>query len=454
MRLSFLDPLYAQPGPYSSAYLDTSTDVGPDDIEEQRKAVELRWRHLRDQLAAQGADPATVAAMADVVGSDLDLAGRHGQAIFAAGGRLALAAELPDPPARDVARHDPLPDTMPLVLERAPSIPYIAVLVTRGRRQPSPPAGEQAVADRGAGEQAAEDRPLGGEEGRLAGRSGPATRAALASTFIEVTIQPGCWPISKVTPSMSVRRRAPLTSWRRASAQIARELEDMARAEGAEVIAVAGDTWARGDLVNQLPKVLRNRVRFLNADGAAVAGDRRPAAGAEAGQGAAAPGGGAGAGAGAGVGEVESNQPLLGDRLRELFRGRMAARDRAQVEIFLAQRARNPEALEGMAATVAALRRGQARAVLINPPRTPFERVLPGSLWIGPEPTQIALSAEELRSLGVDEPREEPADAALIRAIVGTGAELVVVSRSDVAPADGVGVLLRYTDPATGPQAS
>ncbi|MFH8773687.1 cupredoxin domain-containing protein [Streptomyces sp. NPDC017958] len=110
--------------------------------------------------------------------------------------------------------------------------------------------------------------------------------------------------------------------------------------------------------------------------------------------------------------------------------------------VLFARRTRHADAVEGMPAVVAALQRAQAGALLLN---TPVD--LPSRLWEGSEPTQIALSSAELESFGVLGFQEEPPGAALIRALVRTGAELVVVSREELPLEDGVGVLLRYTDP-------
>src|SRR5690348_14713490 len=108
MRLSFLEPLYKQTGPYASVYLDTSRDSALDDTD---AIVELRWRRLRAALVSEGADQDSIAAAADAVGSDTDIPGMHGQAVFTAHGRLALLDELPTPPARDTAHFGTLPDT-------------------------------------------------------------------------------------------------------------------------------------------------------------------------------------------------------------------------------------------------------------------------------------------------------------------------------------------------------
>jgi len=74
-------------------------------------------------------------------------------------------------------------------------------------------------------------------------------------------------------------------------------------------------------------------------------------------------------------------------------------------------------------------------------------------VWIGPEPTHLALDAEELRAMGVAEPQQVRADAAIVRALAGTGASLVLVDPGQVDPAEldgsGIGAVLRYADAGT-----
>jgi hypothetical protein len=141
---------------------------------------------------------------------------------------------------------------------------------------------------------------------------------------------------------------------------------------------------------------------------------------------------------------TNTGRALLESQLDGVFRGRMAAHDRELVDIFIGRRALDGPMTEGLAATVAALQRGQVAALLLNRP--------PGSslrLWAGSQPTQLALTEAELMSFGVRAPREERADEALVRALVGTGAELVAVPESELRLYEGVGALLRYTDPGT-----
>ncbi|GHF28420.1 hypothetical protein GCM10010218_06930 [Streptomyces mashuensis] len=364
MKLSFLDRLYEQPGPWASVYLDTSRDV-----RDPEKALSLRWRHLRDALVAAGADDDTVGALGEVIGADREVAGRHGQALFAARGRLVLVEELPEPPPRDTARFGPLPYALPLAVQYAPDIPYAAVALER-------------LAD-------------GAEE-------------------VVVEVESGRWPMSRVVPGPSDLYRVAAADWEQEAPHLAGRLEELAGRGDAEVIVVradAGDEWARGVLVNRLPRRVRDRL--LTVQSVATAEDVPPRPG---------------------VGRA-----LLENELTRLLDGRFAAADRGRLDRYRAQQAREPSAADGMTAVVAALHRGRADTLLVNDPVR-----LPARVWAGAEPTQLALSAEELRAARATAVREEAAEDALLWAAVGTGAELLVVPSGTLTLRDGAGVLLRY----------
>jgi hypothetical protein len=69
------------------------------------------------------------------------------------------------------------------------------------------------------------------------------------------------------------------------------------------------------------------------------------------------------------------------------------------------------------------------------------------SAFFGPDPAHLALTAQELLDLGVEQPWEAPLDEVLVRAALGTGADIRFVGGGiEQAPADGVGALLRYAD--------
>ncbi|WP_225840031.1 hypothetical protein [Streptomyces sp. NK08204] len=363
MRLSFLEPLYKQAGPFASVYLDTSRDSL---IEDPDAAIELRWRRLRDALSAEGADPESLTAAGRAVGHDSDVPGTHGQAVFTAHGHLALLDELPVPPARDSAHFGALPDTMPLVVQHCPGIPYVAAHVHYSGRHSTDAQGT-----------------------------------------VRIEAEVGVWPMTKVSPGHRLDEEVPVADWLNAAEVIGRELEGHARRVDAEAVVVAGDVWARGILVRRLPAVLRAQVTTVE-----------------------------------GAGESEPRRALLEHRLEDLFRGRMAAHDQSLLAAFLAQRAHDGASAEGLAAAVSALQRGQVKALFLNNhPESPLR------LWAGPEPSQLALTEQELRSYGIQDVREERADAVLTRSLVGTRAELVLVPEQQMSLYEGVGVLLRYAEP-------
>lgn len=363
MRLSFLEPLYKEAGPFVSVYLDTSRDSV---IEDPDAAIARRWRRLRDDLAAEGADPGSIAALSGCVGDDAAVPGTHGQALFTAHGKLVLQDELPRPPTQDTAHFGALPDTMPLVVQHAPEIPYLAVRV------------------------------------HYTGR-----HSTEAEGTVRVDAEAGAWPGAKVAPGGRLHQEIPVAEWPYTAERLGEYLDSMARRGGSETLVLTGDIWARGILARRLPKHLRRRLFTVEAGSAPQPG-----------------------------------RALLEEQLDRVFTGRMSAHDRALLDAFLAQRAHDGASAEGLAATVAALQRGQVKALFLNHhPESPLR------LWVGPEPSQLALVEGDLRSYGVESVLEERADAALTRALVGTGAELVLVSEQRLRLDEGVGALLRYADP-------
>ncbi|MFJ4777606.1 hypothetical protein [Streptomyces sp. NPDC088762] len=363
MKLQFLGPLYAHPGPVASVCLDTSRDQ-----EDPDRALDLRWRKLRRSLLAHEADEATVGAVEAAVGTDDEVAGRHGQAIFAAHGSLLLAERLPEPPDRDSARYGMLPDTLGLALQHSPDIPYAAVAIRRVHL------------------------------------------AEAAEEELRLDLETGRWPMSRVAPGTHVHRRIPVDGWPKEADQLLAELVAAVGAGGLELVVLAGDPWSVNGLVRSAPKKLLGHFVKLK-DGHY----RRP----------------------------EPGRALLEEELGLLFEGRLSDHDRHQLDAYLGQRARHPEYVEGLAATVAAFQRGQARTLILNRP-VRIDR----HLWVGAAPTQLALSGEDLSAFGLNYFWEEPAPgAALVRAAAGTQAELIAVPEDVLPVEDGVAVLLRYMLP-------
>jgi hypothetical protein len=96
-------------------------------------------------------------------------------------------------------------------------------------------------------------------------------------------------------------------------------------------------------------------------------------------------------------------------------------------------------AVEGLAGTVAALRDGRAAEVFVadEPSST-------ATAWVGPDGAELGLSAEDLIVRGVSAPVRDRADAAIVRAVACTDAELFFLPGDLPAPRDGIGATLRY----------
>ena len=94
MNLNFLRPLYDRSGTWVSVYLDaTRAD------ESGGHEVELRWQALRDRLLGQGADQATVDAVAAAIGQHPYQPGSYGLAVFANAGEVVMLETMSAPPA-------------------------------------------------------------------------------------------------------------------------------------------------------------------------------------------------------------------------------------------------------------------------------------------------------------------------------------------------------------------
>lgn len=117
--------------------------------------------------------------------------------------------------------------------------------------------------------------------------------------------------------------------------------------------------------------------------------------------------------------------------------------DLAVVEKFLEERGQHDRAVEDLGPVVEALRRAQVETLVLDddPSST-------ATLFAGPDPLAIALTERELRDLGCDQVWEVRADAAIVRALAGSGGDLVIVP-GGVTVGGGIGAILRYADAAT-----
>lgn len=215
------------------------------------------------------------------------------------------------------------------------------------------------------------------------------------------------WPVHKASMggwSQARFQRSTEEAWAENAKELAEAVTAAAARCGAEFIVVAGDTRARALLLEHLATPLRE---------SAVIVDR----------------------------EVDVSSGLLAEVAQQAVQDRVDGETRARLAQFHSQRAAG-QAAEGLAATLAALRDGQAAEVFIADDPSSTERA-----WVGPEPADVAVSRQELAERGVESAVPDRADAALVRAAATTGAELCFVPDGEQPPGSGVGALLRYQAP-------
>jgi Bacterial archaeo-eukaryotic release factor family 2 len=215
------------------------------------------------------------------------------------------------------------------------------------------------------------------------------------------------WPVHKSSVggwSQARYQRSVEEAWAENAKQLAEAVTTAAAQIRAELIVVGGDIRARSLLLDHLSTPLRD---------AAVIVDR----------------------------EVGADSALMTEAAEEAVRARADEETRRRLGHFRAQ-LRTGQATEGLAETLAALRDGQASDVFIADDPSSTDHA-----WIGPAPAEVAASEAELRERGVTEIARDRADAAIIRAVAGTDAELYLIPGGEQPPRHGIGALLRYPVP-------
>ncbi len=224
------------------------------------------------------------------------------------------------------------------------------------------------------------------------------------------------WPVHKVKvggwSQDRLQRRAEET-WEENAKELAAVVISAADQVGAQHVIISGDIRARSMLLEHLSSPLRESAVMVDkeipADSSAMA---------------------------------EAADHALSD---------WADRDRRTRFDAWGTHLAHDQAVQGLAQTLTALRNGQVSDVFVadNPHST-------ATAWIGPGGADVAATREELEVRGVSDPIGDRADAAIVRAIASTDAELhflpddLVVTGDSAAcggiarPLDGIGATLRF----------
>ncbi|UZN04758.1 hypothetical protein [Cellulomonas sp. S1-8] len=143
-------------------------------------------------------------------------------------------------------------------------------------------------------------------------------------------------------------------------------------------------------------------------------------------------------------------QEAFAARVTEVVAAHRLHRRTAQVERYREAQGRGEGAVTGVDDVVEVLRRGQVDELVVS--ADALDRGLADrSLWVGPEPLQVATTVGELAAMGVadGDSRSLPADVALVRAVLGQDAGFTCVQDGDVELVDGIGAVLRWADVST-----
>ncbi|MFI0374500.1 Vms1/Ankzf1 family peptidyl-tRNA hydrolase [Actinomadura sp. 1N219] len=192
--------------------------------------------------------------------------------------------------------------------------------------------------------------------------------------------------------------------WKTNAKKVAHEIDRAADRFGAEAVVIAGDTRARTAVLDEVSEhVLEHTV------------------------------------------ETDKNttvdDPDLDAEVRRILNLKTAERIMTVAERFDRELANGQRAVSGLQATTEAVRQGRVETLLLEDDPASSAR-----LWVGPDPAQIATTAEELHDeFGVTSPSETRADAALIRATTATDGELVVLPPNGPNSHLNIGAVLRYT---------
>ncbi|WP_020119161.1 Vms1/Ankzf1 family peptidyl-tRNA hydrolase [Streptomyces canus] len=220
MDLAFLHPLYENPGPWASVYVDTSRHT--EDTPHERHLAALAASR---ELSAQGADEKTCVAVREALEELRHSSEPHGRAVFARAGEVVLDPPLTRSPEGSLVHWAPLPHTAPL-LELAGEDPLCVV----------------AYVDRKGA-----DFELRGALGRQGAG----------------TVTGRQWPVHRTSSSDWSERHFQLrveNTWEHNAAEIADALTVCQEETGADLLILVGDEREKRSVHERLPKALQGRV--------------------------------------------------------------------------------------------------------------------------------------------------------------------------------------------------
>ena len=194
-------------------------------------------------------------------------------------------------------------------------------------------------------------------------------------------------------------------TWERNAADAADQVAKLARRVDARLVVAAGDERAVNMLREALPQELVDRFHVVSG------------------------------------GRAEDGSEQSFEEAARIAVGLAVNADTdALLEKFREERGQGDRAAEGVEATLQALAMAAVDVLILQPDGPDDTR----TAWFGPDPTQIALRADDLRGLGVEAPADGRLVDVAVRAALGTGAGIRIVEPG--AGLDGgMGAILRWS---------
>jgi hypothetical protein len=241
MDVSFLQPVFAAPGPYATVCADVTHTTENADAE-----LDLRVRAIAEKLTEQGAPEAVVEAVRGrlLEGNEGGEAGTlRGRAlVVASDGSVALDQTLADTPLREVAEWSPKPDLLPILRGIPGRVPHLVVLTDR--------VGADITAA-GLPGQAEEEHTVEGDSYQI--RKFPG----------------GGWAHHRYQHNTE-------NKWIHNAQDVASHITSMARRLGPRFVLVAGDIRARQILTDRADDSWSDLIVSMDEGGRAAGADREP----------------------------------------------------------------------------------------------------------------------------------------------------------------------------------
>ena len=351
-----------------------------------------RWNGLRRELEGKGAPDRTLDAIEEAVLRPTHVPGRHGRYVVASGDRILFDRVLADAPIRDEAFHDSSPSLLPAVRAADEAVRYLLVEVDRLGADLSWSGTETHTPDTDAGQVE------GGHDVLHKVRSGGWSHRRMQSRVED--------------------------SWERNAEAVAAELERVITDRRPELVVLTGDVRAtallREEVGHRTAELLVELPGGSRADGV--------------------------------------KEDAFAAKLAEVLEAFRARRRETAVDRLREALGRGDGAVTELGDVVDVLRRGQVAELFIlrNAAGDSVAHLNERSLWVGPDPMQVAVSRGDLSALGVakGEAHQLRADIAVLRAALAQDAGLTFALEGSVNLVDGLGALLRWTDAATPHEAA